>query len=266
MDSSQVLSDRAKPEPGEAAGFAPGEPAFSVNDIAATLRRRAAGSDAGGLLRLAFDTLVAGRVVAVSSFGAESAVCLALIAEIAPATPVIFLDTAKHFPETLAYRDRLVELLGLSDVRSVAPDPEAVAAVDPAGDLWQRRPDQCCLLRKVLPLEGALSGFHAWINGRKRYHGGARAGLERIEVVEGRVKINPLADWSGAEIAAAFARRNLPRHPLVARGYASIGCAPCTRPTGAAGARSGRWSGSTRTECGIHIAAAHGLKGGIDTG
>lgn len=233
-------------------GAAASGAAFAAEAAAASLRERTAGLDAVGLLRVALEALGAGKVAAVSSFGAEAAVTLALIAEIDRSTPVIFLDTGKHFPETLAYRDLLADRLGLNDIRSVTPDPAAVAAVDPAGDLWRARADQCCLLRKVLPLEDALSGFLGWINGRKRFHGGERAGLDRIEVVEGRVKINPLADWSRAQIAAAFTRRDLPRHPLAALGYASIGCAPCTRPAGAGGPRSGRWAGAGKTECGIH--------------
>lgn len=266
MDRSHEFSDHTSSDPIEPTISASGGQLTSANEVAATLRRRAAGRDAVGLLRIAFDILDVPRIAAVSSFGAESAVSLALIAEVAPATPVIFLDTHKHFPETLAYRDRLVELLGLSDVRNVVPDATAAAAVDPDGGLWQRRPDQCCLLRKVLPLEDALSGFHAWINGRKRYHGGSRTGLERIEVVEGRVKINPLADWTGARVAEAFARYNLPPHPLVAHGYRSIGCAPCTRPSSAGGARSGRWAGSTRSECGIHDATAREAGGPVPAG
>jgi len=210
---------------------------------------------APALLRATIRRLFPGRIAVVSSFGAESAAVLALVAGIDPAVPVIFLDTAKHFPETLAYRDALVARLGLSDIRVVRPDPARVAAHDPDGDLWRRDPDRCCALRKALPLERALEGFDAWITGRKRFHGDSRAALPTVEAVDGRVKINPLANWSAAQIERFIGARGLPRHPLVDAGFASIGCAPCTAPvTAGAAARSGRWRDIEKTECGIHNA------------
>ena len=219
----------------------------------AALATEMAGLDALAMLERSIRTLFPRRICAVSSFGAESAVVLALIAEVAPETPVLFLDTGKHFPETLAYRDRLVARLGLTDMRDLTPDADMLHAVDPAGDLWRRRPDDCCLARKVLPLDGALDGFDAWINGRKRYHGDRRSVLPRIEWSEGRIKLNPLADWTAEDVRDAFLARDLPRHPLIAQGYLSIGCAPCTRPSAAAGnPRDGRWQGRAKTECGIH--------------
>lgn len=205
------------------------------------------------LLREALLREHAGRIAVVSSFGAESALLLALVAEIDPSVPVLFLDTGKHFPQTLAYRDQLTLLLGLTDVRSVAPDLGTVAARDLAGDLYASDADACCEIRKVLPLAHALEPFDAWINGRKRYQGGGRAALPLHEFVDGRVKFNPLADWSSADIAEELRRRALPLHPLVAHGYASIGCAVCTRPVSAGDdVRAGRWAGSGKTECGIH--------------
>jgi phosphoadenosine phosphosulfate reductase len=196
-----------------------------------------------------------GRIAAVSSFGAESAVILALIAEIDPATPVIFLDTGWHFAETIAYRDRLAGLLGLRDLRSVTPAASDLRREDRDNRLHAGDPDRCCHIRKVLPLERALAGHEAWITGRKRYHGGERSGLDIIEDVDGRIKINPLAGWTQAQIAAEFRARNLPVHPLVARGYPSIGCAPCTSQAAANdGVRSGRWIDSEKVECGIHRA------------
>lgn len=209
------------------------------------------------LLRHMIEREFAGRIAVVSSFGAESAVILTLVAAVDPATPVIFLDTGKHFHATLTYRDILVDRLKLTDVRSIAPDPLQLAEHDPEnmpeGALWQRDPAFCCHLRKVLPLERALEGFSAWITGRKRFHGGERTELETVEAVDGRIKINPLARWTPAEVAAAFRTHRLPPHPLVDEGYASIGCAPCTRPVAAGEAvRAGRWSGLEKTECGIH--------------
>jgi phosphoadenosine phosphosulfate reductase len=205
------------------------------------------------LLAAAIGGALGGKVAVVSSFGAESAVVLALVAEIDRAVPVIFLDTGKHFPETLAYRDTLVGHLGLTDVRIVPPLAEDIAQFDPEGRLWSSAPDHCCFLRKVMPLDRALVGFSGWITGRKRYHGDMRTTLPRIEAVDGRVKLNPLADWSAARIRAAFVERGLPPHPLAMKGYASIGCTPCTEPvTPGSAPRSGRWQGLSNVECGIH--------------
>ena len=225
----------------------------------ASLAARYGALDGGDLLRPLIEREFPGRIAVVSSFGAESALVLHLVAAIDPATPVIFLDTGQHFPETLAYRDELTGRLDLRDVRTVRPEPADLQHRDPDGTLWQRSPNLCCHLRKVLPLRRALAGFDAWITGRKRLHGAVRAGLEPIEVADGKIKINPLADWDAARIAETFASTGLPRHPLVADGYASIGCAPCTRPTRRGEPpRAGRWAGSEKTECGIHWSAAPG--------
>lgn len=215
----------------------------------------AAGRDGVGTLELAITGHFAGRIAVVSSFGAEAALLLELVAGIDPATPVIFLETGKHFPETLRYRDRLISRLGLTDVRSVEPQPRDVDLEDPDGRLWSRRPDLCCHVRKVLPLERALQGFDAWVTGRKRFQTNTRRKLPFLELENGRVKVNPLADWSQADIDAAFEARDLPRHPLVAEGYPSIGCLPCTRRVGDGDdPRAGRWAGLAKTECGIHKA------------
>jgi phosphoadenosine phosphosulfate reductase len=194
-----------------------------------------------------------GRICLVSSFGAEAAVLLHMVSAIDKATPVLFLDTEKHFPETLAYRDALVARLELSDVRTLRPDADAIAARDPDGTLWSRNPDACCALRKVVPLNRALSGFDAWISGRKRYHGAERSDLAAIESDGPRVKLNPLALWGAGQLQCEFETRGLPPHPLAAQGYRSIGCAPCTeKPLSPDDPRSGRWAGTDKTECGIH--------------
>jgi phosphoadenosine phosphosulfate reductase len=207
------------------------------------------------LLRAMIELEFPGRIAVVSSFGAESALILALVAEIDPATPVIFLDTGKHFLETLSYRDQLTAHLGLTDVRSVQPLAADLASADADGRLWDRNADACCHLRKVVPLERALGGFDAWITGRKRFQSGQRADLDTIEAVDARIKINPLAKWTLAQVASEFRVRGLPQHPLVAQGYPSIGCSPCTaRVANDAPARAGRWAGADKTECGIHRA------------
>jgi phosphoadenosine phosphosulfate reductase len=205
-------------------------------------------------LRAAIEETWRGRIALVSSFGTEAAVLLHLVASIDPATPVLFVDTLKLFPETLRYRDLLTARLGLRNVRTVQPDAARLAAIDPDGDLWRRDPDACCALRKVEPLSQALAGFDAWINGRKRFHGDLRAGLAAVEQADGRIKLNPLADWGIEDIDGYFAAHNLPRHLLEADGYTSIGCMPCSAPTRLGeDRRAGRWRGRDKTECGIHL-------------
>jgi phosphoadenosine phosphosulfate reductase len=201
---------------------------------------------------------LAGRVAVVSSFGAESAVLLHLVAAADPTTPVLFLETGKHFPETLAYRDALTAHLGLTDVRNLVPDPAELAARDAQGQRWQYDPDGCCAIRKVAPLQRALADFDATITGRKAFQAATRAALPRVERdADGRLKLNPLIDWNAADIAAYACAHDLPAHPLVAAGYPSIGCAPCTASVApGADPRSGRWAGFDKTECGIHVPEA----------
>ncbi len=221
--------------------------------VAAALVRRLAGLPTTELLRAVIRDAFPGRIALISSFGTEAAVTLALAAEIDPDIPVLFLDTGKHFPETLAYRETLARRLGLTELRTLEPEPAELLGEDPGGELWRTDPDRCCALRRVRPLAQALAPFDAWITGRKRSHGAARAALPVIEFVDGKIRINPLADWRPAQVAAAFERLVLPRHPLQTAGYTSIGCAPCThRASCEAAPRAGRWAGLEKTECGIH--------------
>ena len=214
------------------------------------------GADGRALLRRALE-LLPGRIAAVSSFGAESAVLLSVLADIDPTVPVVFLETGKHFPETLDYRRELAAHLGLRDVRDVVPPPEALADRDPTGELWYYDPDACCALRKVEPLARTLRPFAGWITGRKRHQASTRAALPFVEREGDQLKLNPIADWDGARLQAEFQARRLPVHPLLERGYRSIGCATCTRAIGAGeDARAGRWSGTAKVECGIHRMAA----------
>jgi phosphoadenosine phosphosulfate reductase len=204
-------------------------------------------------LRRAITEDFAGRIAVVSSFGAESALLLALVADIDPSTPVLFVDTGKHFEETLAYRDDLSRFLGLTDVRSIGPTSADIAANDPPGELWRFDPDACCRFRKVTPLDRALQGFDAWVTGRKRHQALTRIALPHRETVDGKVKLNPLAAWTADQIEAEMVARGLPRHALSLAGYPSIGCATCTRAVAAGeDPRSGRWAGTGKTECGIH--------------
>lgn len=231
---------------------------FTTADAAA-YEARFAGVPAPAMLRALLDGELNGHVAAVSSFGAESAVLLHMISEIDRDTPVIFTNTQKMFGETLAYRDELTERLGFTDLRVYRPDPRLLAASDGTGLRWSYDPDGCCELRKVEPLRRALLPFDAWISGRKGFQGRTRAALPRFEADEGRLKINPLADWSREAIGAYFAASDLPRHPLEAQDYLSIGCAPCTskvRP--GEDPRAGRWRGWDKMECGIHQPARPG--------
>lgn len=219
------------------------------------LGRRYDGLDPRALLTQLVVDDFAGGIALVSSFGADSVVLLHMIARIEPELPILFLDTGRLFEETLAYRRELAARLGLRDVRDVRPEAGALAAADADGTLHARDPDRCCALRKTEPLEAALAGFSAWITGRKRYQSALRAELPLFEEDgAGRIKVNPLVAWGRAEVAAYLDRWALPRHPLVARGYPSIGCAPCTSPV-AAGEddRAGRWRDQEKTECGIHL-------------
>jgi phosphoadenosine phosphosulfate reductase len=194
------------------------------------------------------------RVALVSSFGADSAVLLHMIAGLDRDLPVLMIDTLMLFEETLAYQRALAGLLGLANVQHIRPDRADLAALDPGGRLHARDPDACCAVRKVAPLDRALRRWPVSINGRKRYQTGERAGLAVFEA-DGpdRIKVSPLADWTSAEIRAYSDRHALPAHPLVARGYRSIGCRPCTTPVmEGEDERAGRWRGTAKAECGIH--------------
>ena len=194
------------------------------------------------------------RIAVVSSFGAESVVLLHMVARIDRSVPVISLDTEKLFGETIAYRAQLIERLGFTDVRIIKPDAGSVELLDPEESLHRRSPDLCC----------RASARSSRYNGRSRnsvpgsrdasaYHGGSRVDIPTLEVLDGRLKIEPLARFSARDIEAYLVQYDLPRHPLVAQGYRSIGCAPCTIRGGTTdNPRAGRWAGLAKTQCGIH--------------
>ena len=228
-------------------------PSHALQDRLAELRARYDGADATKLLEGAIKREFPGRITTVSSFGSESVVLLHLIAQIDPTVPVIFLNTGKLFGETLRYRDRLQDKLGLTDLRSIHPHPDDERALDADGTLWSRDPDACCNFRKVLPLRRALAGFEAEITGRKRFQTLARAAMGPLELNGARFVVNPLHGWSLADLVRHIEAHDLPRHPLVADGFLSIGCMPCTeRVKDGDDYRSGRWAGSGKDECGIH--------------
>ena len=206
-------------------------------------------------LRAAIRYLFPGRIALVSSFGADAAVLLHMVADVDPDTPVIFVDSGQLFAETLAHRDALIARLGLTRVTTFKPDPADLATEDPEAFLWAQDPDRCCHVRKVLPLARAIEGCDAWISGRKRFQTPTRDGLPIFEAEGPRTKVNPLADWSAKDLLAYMKEHDLPQHPLVAKSYLSIGCIPCTSPVRPGeDARAGRWRGKGKVECGIHTA------------
>lgn len=205
------------------------------------------------IIAAALKTVGRDRLALVSSFGTESATLLKVMADVDPAIPVIFLDTGWLFEETLTYRDTLIATLGLKDVRSIKPADATLMREDPERDLWFSDPDACCRIRKVEPLARALKPFAGWINGRKRFQGNTRADIPVVEHDGARLKFNPFANVSREEIEAIFVGAKLPRHPLVASGFLSVGCMPCTSRTAEGeDERAGRWRGRPKTECGIH--------------
>lgn len=245
-------------------------PRYSEAD-AVRLNRLFRGTETLEMLETLLKERMAGEVAVVSSFGAESAVLLHLVAQVDPATPVLFLETGKHFPETLAYRDLLVERLGLTNLINLVPDAEELAKKDESGLRWSYDPDGCCEIRKVRPLAKALLDYDASITGRKAFQASTRSSLPRFEVdttdAQGRLKINPLIDWSPEDIAAYIEANDLPPHPLVAEGYPSIGCMPCTSKVAAGeDPRSGRWKGWDKTECGIHVPGQDDADGELPPG
>lgn len=227
-------------------------PRFTEAD-AIRLNNMFRGTSTEEMLRTVITEHMVGDLGVVSSFGAESATLLHLVASVDPSVPVLFLDTGRHFAETLAYRDELQARLGLTDLRNLQPDPEVIAKRDASELRWSFDPDGCCEIRKVVPLAKAMEHFDATITGRKAFQAKTRNALPRFELDGDRLKINPLADWTKADLDAYFEKHDLPSHPLVAQGYLSIGCAPCTsivKP--GEDPRSGRWRGWDKTECGIH--------------
>jgi phosphoadenosine phosphosulfate reductase len=231
-------------------------PRFTEQD-AIRLNNMFRGSSTDEMLRAVIGDQLVGDLAVVSSFGAESAALLHLVASVDPSVPVLFLDTGRHFPETLAYRDELVARLGLKDFRNLTPDAEVLAARDANELRWSFDPDGCCEIRKVVPLAKGLADFDATITGRKAFQATTRNALPRFEIdtsdPAGRLKVNPLADWTKADLDAYFVQHDLPVHPLVAQGYLSIGCAPCTSVVKPGeDPRAGRWRGWDKTECGIH--------------
>jgi len=233
--------------------------AGAVFDDIGALNRRFEGSGTRKLVEAVLAENRDKRIAVVSSFGSNSVVLLHLVASVDPSLPVLFIDTGKLFGDTLKYRDAIAERLKLTDIRIVGPERAQLAARDPHGALWISSTDSCCALRKVEPFERALDGVDIWFSGRKRYQGASRAALPLFEQDGPRLKVNPLAGWTSGDIDIYRAAFSLPQHPLVAKGYRSIGCEPCTSPVAdGEDERAGRWRGQEKTECGIHLGFEHG--------
>ncbi|GLS87243.1 phosphoadenylyl-sulfate reductase [Cypionkella aquatica] len=230
-------------------------PAGSVADRVKVLNTRYKHHAATSVLEHALKDDDLGQVALVSSFGAESVVLLHLVSVIAPETPVLFVDTRMLFQETLDYQRELAEKLNLCDVRTIRANPARLNFEDPDNTLHQFNTDACCAVRKVEPLERALAPFDGWITGRKRFQSSTRTAVEFFEADgDTRIKVNPLAHWGREDLEEYMINNRLPRHPLVAQGFPSIGCAPCTSKVAPGeDPRSGRWRGQDKTECGIHF-------------
>ncbi len=232
------------------------------NEKLVELQKTYGALDAVDLLRIMISDVFKGKIALISSFGADAALLLALVSEVDNKIPILFLETGKHFPETLEYVETLKNKLNLQNLHFLKPDPEMLKRIDAQGDLWSSNPDRCCWLRKVEPLDRAVKelGIESLITGRKRYQNSERSSLSTIELDDKNIfRINPLANWDKARQKQEFSARNLPEHQLVSQGYLSIGCAPCTsivKP--GEDERAGRWrhtakNGVQKTECGLHV-------------
>jgi phosphoadenosine phosphosulfate reductase len=221
--------------------------------------RELEGRTAAEIVAWSVDRFGDGLVIG-SSFGKDSVVVMDMARRMRPDIPVLFLETGYHFTETLEFRDRLrnESHVNIVDVRPDLSVPQQDAAY--GVELFARAPDQCCQMRKVAPLRRALTGRQAWLTGLRRSQHPQRAGTPVVEWQEfsedgsGVYKINPLAAWPLSEVESYLDQHHLPRHPLWAKGYPSIGCAPCTAPVAAGESeRAGRWKGQGKIECGIHV-------------
>ncbi|SFF43505.1 phosphoadenylylsulfate reductase (thioredoxin) [Fontimonas thermophila] len=188
------------------------------------------------------------KVLVTSSFAATSAYFLHIISSIRPDQVIHFIDTGYHFPETLAYRQYLIDLfkLKVEDLRA----EEWKHRFTTEEKTWLRDPDFCCSINKVEPLEAIKPNYHVWVSSLMRWQTEHRSTLNIFEVRRGIIKFNPMIDVTREERDAYIREHNLPFHPLVGKGYSSIGCIHCTVP---GEGRSGRWIGKPKTECGLHL-------------
>ncbi len=195
------------------------------------------------------------NIVLASSFGAEDVVLIDMIQRINPRTPILYLDTDFLFQDTYATRDALVKKYGIAPIQIKSlftPEQQAAKFGD---KLWEHQPDECCRQRKVEPLARALKPYHAWITGIRREQSAARAKAKIVEWDEpfALVKFNPLARWTNDQVWTYIKQHEVPYNPLHDQGYPSLGCTYCTRAVlPGEDPRGGRWSGFSKTECGLH--------------
>ncbi len=193
------------------------------------------------------------KIVYISSFGIESAIILHMISQIDKNFPIALLNTNFLFKQTLDYKNKLIKSLNLKNFVEIFPDNSKLQKDDPNNNLWKSDVEKCCELRKVKPLNKFLKKYNAWISGRKSYQGGERFDVQPFEFNNGKVVVNPLANFEKKFVLLYFNNNNLPKHPLVEEGYLSVGCTHCTfKPKNIEDPRSGRWINQTKTECGIH--------------
>jgi phosphoadenosine phosphosulfate reductase len=218
-----------------------------------TLQDRLEGKSTQHILRWVWNTF-GEKAAATSSFQSQSVPLLHIISETVPELPILFLDTGFHFPETLEFRDQLAEEFGLN-VWSLKPRMGHDGFREKYGELHRHNPDMCCHLNKVQPLDDALEEYDVWVTGIRRDQTEERAGTPVVQRHdESTLKVCPMVEWTSRDIWTYVDEHDLPNHPLLEEGYLSIGCAPCTQPPGENGeARDGRWSGSDKTECGLHV-------------
>lgn len=259
-----IVTDQSAVTPLNLGGSVKPDP---LKEKVAALNGRYKHHSATAVLERALKDPDVGKLTMVSSFGAESVALLHLVSMVDRNVPVIFVDTEMLFAETLEYQLEIAERLNLTNMQIIRASDATITAEDPDGTLHQRDTDACCALRKTRPLQKALRGYDGWITGRKRFQAGTRAQLEFFEVEDftGRIKVNPLAYWAPEDVRAYMEENRLPKHPLVAKGYPSIGCAPCTSPVKPGeDPRSGRWRGQEKTECGIHFDNGKMVRKGVN--
>lgn len=193
------------------------------------------------------------RFFASSSFQTHSLPLLHILSRIAPDMPVYFIQTGFHFPETLAFRDEVSRAFGLN-LRSVESDVPKVQQRNSQGNFYfTSDPDYCCFLNKVQPMQPLLDRYDVWVNGVRADQNANRKSMKAVQQTpQGTLRYHPVLDWTKQEVWQYITLMKLPRHPLDAKGFISIGCEPCTAKPSLDGEREGRWAGQNKTECGLH--------------
>ena len=194
------------------------------------------------------------QITYICSFGTESAIILHMISKIDKKFPIYLLNTHFLFPETIDYKNKLLNKFSLTNCLDIFPEELLMKREDPKNILWKKNTDKCCEIRKVKPLDNILKNYSSWISGRKSYHQGERIDLKPFELLNEKIVVNPLINIKKEEADNYFEANHLPKHPLLEEGYFSIGCIHCTfKSSDKKNIRSGRWKNKIKTECGIHL-------------